>query len=145
LAVQAFAALSQEHRLILDLNQFVTEVNNGAIVQYFWNSSGDHAEELIEHVRTLGCNALAESIEGARTEIFSGPVPPDINARRARMIAFFSTHPFNDDDDFERIEHIRPAPRSEEATSLFHRTERELLEAFREWALRNREEIERSP
>ena len=145
---RAYKELPPAQRVICNLYGFLAEVNNGAVVQYFWNSTGDTAEDLIQDLRSLGSEQIAHALESARDEIFGGSVPTGIDQRRAEMVKYFGTDPFSDDDDDddddddERLAGIREAPRSDEATAVFHENESALLSAFREWAMRNKAEIE---
>lgn len=128
-------------RMVRHLKRFIMEVNNGGVVQYFWNFSGEDAEDLLEDLKELGMVELRDAMAAARTEIFGGPVPTNIDARREAMDAYFGTHPYNDDDDYERLAAMRPAPQADHAGDLFHEWEDRLMESLRQWALRHREEF----
>lgn len=129
----AVARLTHGQRLVLNLYVFTAEVNNGGLVQYFWNSSGDATEELLENLSDLGAKELRNAIADARSEIFDGPVPQDTRFRRQRMVEFHGTHPFNDDDDYERLERMRESPLAAVAGNVFFEREEQLLQAVREY------------
>jgi len=133
LTAAAINTLSREYRVVLVVYEFTAEVNNGGLVQYLWNSSGDHAEELFEVVRELGLDELHRSLGVAALEIFGVTVPSVLRERRDSMMRYFGTHPFNDDNNWERLGGMKDAPAAEAATTKFHASESQLLQHFNEW------------
>jgi hypothetical protein len=136
--------LSAEQRLIFNIHWFTAEVNNGGIVQYLWNSSGDRLTELLSNLQDLGMTDLRSALVELCEEIFGGLPPAEIESRRVKMVEFVGTHPLNDDDDWERIESMR-RPSKEEATSrIIARDELALVAAVRGWIAANRKAFEAS-
>jgi len=122
------------HARILHVLDLIVEVSNGTLVQYFWNSSGDNANALEDDLACIGCHELLLAIAAARMEVFGGPSPSDILARRLAMKAFFHTHPFNDDDDTHRLSQLAPSPMCARATALIRATDTALPRKTLEWA-----------
>ncbi len=133
--------LSRGQRLILNLYTFTTEMSNGGLEQYFWNSSGDTAEELLLDLEELGAVELRAAVSQARDQIFASPVPTDIRRRRSMMEEFCGTHPFNDDDDEKRLAQLRESEDARQATKAFYRRELDLVDRVREYVAEHRVEF----
>ncbi len=137
----ALKRLSRGQQLILNLYIFTTEMSNGGLEQYFWNSSGDAAEELLLDLEELGAVALHATVSRARDQMFAEPVPTDIDRRRSMMEEFFGTHPFNNDDDKERLAQLRESDAARLATKAFYSLERDLVDRVREYVAKHRAEF----
>ncbi len=122
------------HARVLRVLDLIVEVSNGTLVQYFWNSSGDNAQALEDDLVAIGCHDLQLALAAARLEVFGGPSPTDLLARRLAMEAFFHTHPFNDDDDTHRLSLLTPSPMCARATALIRATDTALPRKTLEWA-----------
>ena len=58
------------------------EVNNGGFDQYFYNSSGDYADETLESLRKIGATKTAKLVESAFKIFPVQPIPKDNEKRR---------------------------------------------------------------
>lgn len=74
------SALSGPERVVLVVLQVDGEVNNGGFDQFFFNSSGDFANEIVDAFSAIGAVKTAEICKKA-VSIYGGTVPPDRDAR----------------------------------------------------------------
>lgn len=74
--------LSKEERIFYVVQQLEIEVNNGGFSQFFFNSSGDFANELYDAFMAVGAAKTAEICKRA-TEAFGKPMPSDRTKRAA--------------------------------------------------------------
>ena len=81
-----YGGLTAAERVIFCLNGLETEVNSGGFIQYFSNSTGDHARDAPAALRTLGAPKVATLIEQA-IALIPGALSPDQSAREAQMAA----------------------------------------------------------
>lgn len=96
--------LNEGRKMAVRFYQLSTELNNGGLDQYFWNASGDFAPETISDLHRIGQDQAADLLNMASDKLFGRtPYPSPIDQRREAIIAYYGTHPFNDDDDAERI------------------------------------------
>lgn len=72
----AIEKLNEHERVIFVTQALETEVNNGGFSQFFYNSSGDHANELIDAFTKIGALKTAEICNKALS-VFDGKVPTD--------------------------------------------------------------------
>jgi len=56
----AFAKLPRGIQIVYSVEELEGEVNNGGFRQYFWNSSGAHAQVALEALRAIGATQHAE-------------------------------------------------------------------------------------
>ena len=99
-----YAVLNHGRRFAIQVYWLMVELNNGGLEQYFWNSSGDFAEETIRELKCMGQSQAAEILQRAAVRLMgSSDMITDTNARRALIRERLGTHPFNDDDDEERL------------------------------------------
>jgi hypothetical protein len=61
------------------------EVNNGGFEQYFFNTSGDGAQEVEQALRTIGAQRMADIVKQAVSLFPLGPPPVDLDERRGRL------------------------------------------------------------
>lgn len=76
--------LSKEERVIYVVNQLEEEVNNGGFSQYFFNNSGDFANEVADALRTVGADSMAEICKKA-CSVFGEKVPERVEERRIEL------------------------------------------------------------
>jgi hypothetical protein len=70
--------LSEGERIVILVYGFICEVTNGGLSQFLSNSTGDHAEETLQAMRTIGATAAADALEDVRTLVFGAlPIPAD--------------------------------------------------------------------
>lgn len=77
--------LSKEERVIYVIDQLEEEVNNGGFSQYFFNNSGDFANEVVDALRTIGADGMAEICQTA-CSVFGGKVPERVEERRIELV-----------------------------------------------------------
>jgi hypothetical protein len=66
-----FENLNEAEKTFLYVEILEAEINNGGFDQYFFNSSGDHANEALESLKKIGALKTAEN-----------PIPKDNEKRR---------------------------------------------------------------
>jgi hypothetical protein len=136
---RGFEDLNLGRKMALRLYWLKAEVQNGGLDQYFWNFSGNFANDTVEDLRRIGLPAAAAILtQGAQKLFGRSEVPTDINQRRREITAKYGTHPFNDDDDAERLKVL------EEKEMLVSETDQlsdgwdELVVAMMAWMFNNR-------
>lgn len=96
--------LNEGRKMAVRFYWFKAELNNGGLPQYFWNSSGEFTGDQITDLATIGCPDTASILASASQKIFGTERPPIATSeRRERIAQYYGTHPFNDDDDHERL------------------------------------------
>jgi HEAT repeat protein len=80
-----FDGLSRPQRVVYCASEFDAEVCNGGIMQFFGNSSGDHAAETLEALRELGQPEAEAALALAMKHV--GPLAREPN-RDMRLAAF---------------------------------------------------------
>jgi hypothetical protein len=99
-----YAGLNPGRQLAVHFYWLMAELDNGGLVQYFWNSSGDFAEATITALKQIGQTRPAEILEQAAIRLLGRAERiSDTGERRAMIVERLGTHPFNDDDDQERL------------------------------------------
>lgn len=120
--------------MVIRFYAFTTEMNNGALVQYFWNSSGAFAADQIADFKRIGRPDAAEIIVSGSRKIFGADHPPlDTADRRRQIDTHYGTHPFNDDDNYERLEALKEKDMLRAETRQFYDLERDLAAAVSGW------------
>ena len=89
----AMERLSAQERIFYITQSLEMEVNNGGFSQYFFNSSGDFANELVAAFTEIGALSTAEICKKA-VAIFGGEVPAD---------TFDRDDVISDNEEFEEI------------------------------------------
>ncbi|OQA19787.1 MAG: hypothetical protein BWY63_01649 [Chloroflexi bacterium ADurb.Bin360] len=74
--------LSEEERNIVYIEELEREVNNGGFSQFFFNSSGDYTEELIQALKKIGSTKFLQLVESAVAEFPNSHVPKDRSERQ---------------------------------------------------------------
>lgn len=59
------AALSPEERVVLAIEAFEREVNNGGFEQFFLNASNEYTAEIVRALQRVGCPKVAATTRGA--------------------------------------------------------------------------------
>ncbi len=77
-------ALNEDERLFYISQEVEREVNNGGFDQFFFNSSGDFSNEIVEVFKTIGAEARAEICQRA-VDVFGGKVSVDSFERQDLM------------------------------------------------------------
>ncbi len=73
--------LNEHERIIYITQTLEQEINNGGFSQYFFNSSGDLSNELVDAFTKIGALKTAEICKKALT-VFGGNVPADWEERQ---------------------------------------------------------------
>ena len=84
--VKDFTELSQQEQAFVYIDIFESELINGGIYDFFYNTSGAYAHEVLEAYETIGAIESAELIHRAIKSFPELPVPKDIFMRRSFMI-----------------------------------------------------------
>lgn len=77
-----FENLNEAEKTFLYVEIFEAEVNNGGFDQYFFNSSGDYANETLESLKKIGALKTAKLVEEAFSYFPENPIPKDNEKRR---------------------------------------------------------------
>ncbi|MBB5033510.1 hypothetical protein HNQ65_003098 [Prosthecobacter vanneervenii] len=113
---------------------FKAELNNGGLPQYFWNSSGAFTADQIADLAKIGCQTESEILCSAARKLFGSVTPPtDTTERRTQIQAFYGTHPFNDDDDQERLLQLDGKDDLRSETSHLQDNQKAIAEALCAW------------
>ena len=83
--VKNFTALSLQERIFVYIDIFESELINGGLFNFFYNTSGAYAHEVLEAYETIGAHRSAQSMYSAITNFPEIPVPKDIFLRRSFM------------------------------------------------------------
>ncbi|WP_193215112.1 DMP19 family protein [Luteolibacter marinus] len=119
-----------------------SELNNGGLDQYFWNSSGDFASDTIADLRRIGYESAAEILVSASQKLFGDPGPPrETLLRRAAIEDHYGTHPFNDDDDRERLAMLEDKVSLVRETRQLDSIQKDVAIALVTWMRVNRSEF----
>lgn len=98
--------------------QLLAEVNNGGFDQYFFNSSGDNAEETIHALEIIGATKTAALLWQACLKFPGGMPPIDLSIRRRLMLESVSP----ESNEFDQLD---------EEFYLYEEKIGELLEQFK--------------
>ncbi|WP_320814931.1 DMP19 family protein [Flavobacterium sp.] len=77
-----FENLNEAEKTFLYVEILEAEINNGGFDQYFFNSSGDYANETLESLKKIGAHKTAKLVEEAFSYFPETPIPKDNNKRR---------------------------------------------------------------
>lgn len=81
-----FTGLDKKEKAIYTIWWLETEVNNGGFQQYFWNSTGDHADIALQSLKDIGASKTASIVERAINVAFDGELPSS-QAQRQHQLA----------------------------------------------------------
>lgn len=73
--------LTEPQRIFYFNQKLEMEVNNGGFNQFFFNSTGDFASEIVQSLRTIGAHRTAEILQQAINEFPDKVIPKDRNKR----------------------------------------------------------------
>jgi Domain of unknown function (DUF4375) len=74
--------LSDEEKVIVYIGELEREVNNGGFSQFFFNTSGDYTEEVIQSLQKIGSIKFLSLAESAKAQFPNFIVPADKAERR---------------------------------------------------------------
>ena len=83
--VDDFSELSQQEQTFIFIEIFESELINGGIFDFFYNTSGAYAHEVLEAFGAIGANESVELVNQAITIFPELPVPKDVFKRRLFM------------------------------------------------------------
>jgi hypothetical protein len=87
--------LPKAFKQIYVVDYFNAEMLNGSVHQFFFNSSGDYAPEVVSAFREIGLNKHADAVQRG-IDMFKPPYPTDTEKRRA---LYFSGEEWGEWDD----------------------------------------------
>jgi hypothetical protein len=82
---QKIDRLNESQKAILIVENLEREINNGGFNQFYWNSSGNYANETIDALIKIGANKTAEIVKKANSEFKNGIVPKDREKRQDEL------------------------------------------------------------
>lgn len=72
-----------EHQKTFFYNQTIErEVNNGGFNQFYYNSSGDYAHEIVDSLKSIGAEKTAQIIQKANAQFPNETVPKNRDKRK---------------------------------------------------------------
>ena len=77
--------LNESQKILLIIENLEREINNGGFNQFYWNSSGNYANETIDALIKIGANKTAEIVKKANSEFKNGVVPKDRTKRQNEL------------------------------------------------------------
>ena len=96
--------LNEHERVFFVTQVLAQEVNNGGFSQFFYNSSGDFSNELVEAFTRIGAYKTADICQQALS-VFPGPVPVDRDERE-ELFDHLDCDPFLDECDDAFYEYV---------------------------------------
>lgn len=85
-----FEQLSEPERVFLCVWELEAEVNNGGFHQYYFNSAGDHAQEVSHALETIGAPQTASIVRQANALFGPSGPSPDHFIRQNQLLAIGS-------------------------------------------------------
>lgn len=129
-----YPALNEGRKMAVRFYWFCAELENGGLVQYFWNSSGEFAGGQAADFAAVGLSEAAAVLTQASIKLFGAESPPASSAeRRSLMNQYYGTHPFNDDDDSERLGALRNRDTLDEETEQLRNRMLDMYVAYSTW------------
>src|SRR6267143_2703741 len=86
---------STEEKIFLHIWELEAEVNNGGFEQYFCNSSGDHASEVVASLKAIGAHKAADITQKAISIAFGASSPPINRDLRTSQVKALNEHARN--------------------------------------------------
>jgi hypothetical protein len=80
-----FQALTAAERVVYCVDELEREVNNGGFDQFFFNSSGDVAEDTVAALEAISAQKAASIVRRAMARLPGGTAPRDRNQRQQVM------------------------------------------------------------
>lgn len=129
-----YDGLNEGRKMAVGFYWFTAELKNGGLPQYFWNSSGDFATNQIGDLEKIGCHTEAEILKTASRKLFGTQTPPTNTSERRELIqSHYGTHPFNDDDDRERLKQLENKDDLSAETNLLDEALKTIAKALCAW------------
>lgn len=133
-----YSGLNEGRKMAVRFYWFTAELNNGGLPQYFWNSSGAFTSEQIADFQLIGCPEAASVLSTAARKVFgTSPPPVDTAERRHQIDSYYGTHPFNDDDDQERLATLQHKDDLRQETDQLGGQKKKLAVALCTWCRAN--------
>lgn len=79
------SVLNSSQQVVIIIENLEHEINNGGFNQFYFNSSGNYANETIERLKKIGTNKTSEIVEKANNEWKNGIVPKDRTKRHTTL------------------------------------------------------------
>jgi len=76
------STLSAGQRSFFYIQELEREVNNGGFKQFYFNSSGNYAHEVIDSLNLIGAHKTADIVKKANDQFPNGKVPKDRDQRQ---------------------------------------------------------------
>lgn len=128
-----YSGLNEGRKMAVRFYWFKAELNNGGLPQYLWNSSGEFAADQIKDLATIGCADASKTLSSACLKIFGSDPPSDTTERRRQIQQYYGTHPFNDDDDKERLSLMENKDDLRSETDRLYEAQRSTTAALCSW------------
>lgn len=77
-----YGGLSAQERVFYGVYLLDLEVCNGGFLQYFGNTEGRHADQLVGSLRAIGASETAARVEQVFSRVFPQGIPAEVGARR---------------------------------------------------------------
>lgn len=77
--------LNESQKTLLIVENLEREINNGGFHQFYWNSSGDYANETIDALIKIGANKTVKIVKKGNLEFKNGTVPKDRAERQNEL------------------------------------------------------------
>ena len=84
--IKEFTELSLPEQTFIYIDVFESELINGGVFDFFYNTSGTYAHEVLKAYETIGAMESADLINQALKSFPELPVPKDIFIRRSFMM-----------------------------------------------------------
>ncbi len=79
------SALNHHELVMLSIWQLEAEVNNGGFWQYYWNSCGELAKEVVNSLKEIGAKETASIVEVANSNFPNSDPPKDREKRQGLL------------------------------------------------------------
>ncbi len=77
--------LNKSQRILIIIENLEREINNGGFNQFYFNSSGDFANETVDYLKIIGAEKTAKIVEKANNQWKNGIVPQNRIERRITL------------------------------------------------------------
>ncbi len=77
--------LNSSQQVVLIIENLEREINNGGFNQFYFNSSGNHAQITVEYLKKIGADKTAELVEKANSEWPNNEIPIDRTERQSLL------------------------------------------------------------
>jgi len=78
-------ALNHHELVLMSIWQLEAEVNNGGFNQYYWNSAGDLAQDVVGFLKEIGASETASIAEAANSNFPNSSPPKDREERQDQL------------------------------------------------------------